>query len=68
LLRKIPIRGIDHPAHSAVRGRIVTLTGAGGADPMDVGAAGIRMRNTDRETNQSGTCHRGGTQHRTKAS
>jgi hypothetical protein len=60
LLRKIPVGLKDHQAHSAVRGRIVTLTRAGGADPMDVGAAGIRVCNTDRETNQRG-CHRGGT-------
>jgi hypothetical protein len=35
---------------------------------MDIGAAGIRMRNTDRVTNHHATCHRCGTQYRAKAS
>jgi hypothetical protein len=61
LLRKIPVGLKDHPPHSAVCGRIVTLTRAGGADPMYVGAAGIRMCNTDRENDQRGCCHGCGT-------
>ena len=66
--RKVAVGLERHSAHPGVRGRIHPLTRACGSDPVDVGATGIRMRGTGRQTNECGTSHSGGARQRTNTS